>query len=215
MPDDPLIFVEVALTQSLPESIQSVLATSRTPLAATETDTAVFYSISNCQPGLRGVSFGNFLIKQVATELATDLPNLKTFRTLSPVPGFVRWVQTVEHTEQQDAINIAQTLAEGSVSTEGEYEMEKVRALAAEYLINARRANNEPEDPVARFHLGNGASLSEIVAAADLSSKGLTQSAGVMVSYLYDLAAIESNHEAYATDRKVNASKDVESLLSS
>jgi len=216
MPDDPLIFVEVALTQSLPDSIQSMLSSSRQPLTADEADTAVFYSISNCQPGLRGVSFGNFLIKQVADELANQFPNLKTFRTLSPVPGFMQWVNSAESdSDSTDAVKIARQLSEGSVSTEGEHEMELVRALAAKYLIRVRGPNDEPLDPVARFHLGNGASLSQIVAAADLSAKGLNQSAGVMVSYLYDLGAIESNHESYANERRVTASRELENLLSS
>lgn len=217
MPDDPLIFVEVALTASVPASIQSVLANQREILSASDADTAVFYSISNCQVGLKGVSFGNFLIKQVASELVSEFPNLKTIRTLSPIPFFMRWVKgELEGTSKpSEALLVADKLSRGKVSTEGDDEMLEVRKLAAEYLINARRPDAQPMDPVARFHLGNGASLSEIIPAADLSKKGLSQSAGVMVSYLYDLDAVGRNHEAYAHERVVTTSREVENLVGS
>lgn len=219
MPDDPLIFVEVALTKSLPSSIQSILAADRETLAAVDADTAVFYSISNCQPGLRGVSFGNFLIKQVAKELADELDNIKTFRTLSPVPSFVGWLRDqkandplVDYDELVDlALEIEANGTEGAAKDQ----LDAVNSLMAHYLVNVRRSNNEPRDPVARFHLGNGASLSSIIGAADQSPKGLSQSAGVMVSYLYDLDAIEVNHEAYAQERTVTHAKVVENLLKS
>ena len=219
MPDDPLIFVEVALTSSLPDSVQAILAADRETTRSTEADTAVFYSISNCQAGLRGVSFGNFLIKQVASVLASELPGITTFRTLSPVPGFTRWLRNLD-LEVFDT-NIADTVSlilNKPVTTDAETPTvpeEQMRALVASYLLHAKRNEIDPYDPVARFHLGNGASLSEIVANADLSAKGMAQSAGVMVSYLYDLKAIEQNHEAYAQQRKVTASRDVENLLRS
>ncbi|MBX2882432.1 MAG: malonyl-CoA decarboxylase [Granulosicoccus sp.] len=219
MPDDPLIFVEVALTQSLPESIQSILAADRQTLAAVDADTAVFYSISNCQPGLRGVSFGNFLIKQVARELAGELGNLKTFRTLSPVPSFVSWLQeriTVGEPDGFDELaEQALAVVTDGVESASSEQLSATSALMAHYLVKVRRDNSEPRDPVARFHLGNGASLSSIVGAADHSPKGLSQSAGVMVSYLYDLDAIEVNHEAYAQERTVTHAKEVENLLKS
>lgn len=219
MPDDPLIFVEVALTQSLPASVQSILAADRDILAEADTDTAVFYSISNCQPGLRGVSFGNFLIKQVAKELADELDNIKTFRTLSPVPSFMGWLRERKSNEQHDGLDDLVDLAM-DIESEGlegvvEEKLYALNSLMAHYLVHVRRDNSEPRDPVARFHLGNGASLSSIVGAADHSAKGLSQSAGIMVSYLYDLDAIEINHEAYAQERTVTHAKAVENLLKS
>jgi len=213
MPDDPLIFVEVALTQSLPDSIQTVLASGRQPMLANEADTAVFYSISNCQVGLKGVSFGNFLIKQVANELAREFPNLTTFRTFSPVPSFMSWVDSV--TADSEFASIAERARGVAVSDLSDNELTQLRAMAAHYLVEVRRADNQPHDPVARFHLGNGASLSDVIASADMSSKGLSQSASIMVSYLYDLNAVASNHEAYATERTVARSREVENLLAS
>jgi len=215
MPDDPLIFVEVALTRSAAESIQSVLQPGRSPLPADDADTAVFYSISNCQVGLKGVSFGNFLIKQVANELAREFPNLSTFRTLSPVPSFMSWVDALsQESDLAEARTVAKQLSEdgGELSDQQQVEL---CALAAHYLTTVRRADHQPQDPVARFHLGNGASLSQVFALADVSSKGLSQSASVMVSYLYDLEAIAANHESYATERTIATSREVENLLAS
>ncbi len=215
MPDDPLIFVEVALTRSLPDSIQSVLSPERDALSPLDADTAVFYSISNCQRGLRGVSFGNFLIKQVANELKAEFPNLTTFRTLSPVPSLMTWVskQDDTNTELSEAFDVMTAFARSEADAEDDASVNKVKGLTAEYLTNQRRDDRQPMDPVARFHLGNGASLSEILVQADTSDKGLSQSAGVMVSYLYDLDAVESNHEAYAGERQIVASKEVEAMV--
>jgi malonyl-CoA decarboxylase len=192
MPDEPLIFVEVALTRGIPGSVQGLLAENRTMIEAEEADTAVFYSISNCQAGLAGISFGNSLIKQVAADLALELPNLKTFVTLSPIPGLVRWLE-----------------AEGIGFDAADAGM---RALAARYLLTAKRGDGLPLDPVARFHLGNGALVHQLHARADLSGKGLKQSAGVMVNYLYDLSKVTQNHERFASDRTVAASSDIRSL---
>ncbi|GAB4530374.1 MAG: malonyl-CoA decarboxylase [Roseibium sp.] len=193
MPDEPLIFVEVALTRGIPGSVQGLLAENRTVIEADEADTAVFYSISNCQAGLAGISFGNSLIKQVAADLSLELPNLKTFVTLSPVPGLVRWLE-VE--------GLAFDPADG----------ESMCALAARYLLNAKRKDGLPLDPVARFHLGNGAEVHRVHALADLSDKGRRQSAGVMVNYLYDLSKVTQNHERFASSRTVAASSDIRSL---
>ncbi len=224
MPDDPLIFVEVALTRSLPESIQSVLSTERDALAATEADTAVFYSISNCQTGLRGVSFGNFLIKQVAKELAGQLGNIKTFRTLSPVPSLAQWIRKRDQSlcsarlnelAEQALRRIDRPTGIPDAEDQTAEDSESMRVLVAHYLVNTRRQSGEPNDPVARFHLGNGASLSSVLANADNSPRGASQSGGVMVSYLYDLNVVESNHEAYAQERTVATSKEVENLLRS
>ncbi len=212
MLDEPLIFVEVALTTSDPHNIHSVLAEDRDHCRAEDADTAVFYSISNCQRGLAGVSFGNFLIKQVADELSMLLPNLKTFRTLSPVPGLMRWVTSNQHDNRrlQTAVTVAtQRSKQDSV---GEIDVEaskQLTVLAAYYLTNVKREDTQPDDPVARFHLGNGASLDQILPDADKYKRGLERSAGVMVSYLYDLDKVEVNHEAYARYQQVIASDEI------
>lgn len=193
MPDEPLIFVEVALTRGVPGSVQDLLAENRTVLDAETADTAVFYSISNCQEGLAGISFGNSLIKQVAADLALELPGLKTFVTLSPIPGLVRWFE-------------AEGLAVDADNEEG------LRQQAARYLVTAKRKDGLPLDAVARFHLGNGALVHQVHAGADLSGKGVRQSAGVMVNYLYDLNSVTQNHERFAASRTVAASPDIRSL---
>lgn len=193
MPDEPLIFVEVALTTGIPGSVQALLAEDRTALPARAADTAVFYSISNCQDGLASISFGNSLIKQVAADLAAELPGLKTFVTLSPIPGLTRWL------EQE------------GLSPNAE-DPERMKALAAHYLLKAKSSGGLPFDPVARFHLGNGAVVHAVHAEADTSDKGRAQSGGTMVNYLYDLARVEQNHEAYVTSRDVAASKPVKAL---
>ena len=193
MPDEPLIFVEVALTQGIPGSIQMVLSESRAPLSEDKADTAVFYSISNCQAGLAGISFGNSLIKQVAGDLARALPQLQTFVTLSPIPGLMGWLRD-EGLEEQIEDDAA------------------LRGLAARYLTEAKRPGGLPRDPVARFHLKNGASVHDVHAKADLSPNGLAQSGGAMVNYLYDLSRITENHEAFVTHQKVAASSQIRNL---
>jgi len=196
MPDEPLIFVEVALTKGVPGSIQNLLAGDRARIDPEQADTAVFYSISNCQAGLAGISFGNSLIKQVVTDLSMELPGLKTFVTLSPIPGLVRKLK---------ADGRAYDPENG----------ERMRSLAANYLLTAKREDGLPLDPVARFHLGNGALVHQVHARADISEKGLQQSAGVMVNYLYDLAKVTQNHERFASTHTIAASSDVRSLSAS
>ncbi len=225
MLDEPLIFVEVALAQKSPDSIGEVLEPDRKIIKEQEATMAVFYSISNCQQGLAGVSFGNFLIKQVAKELSRQLPQLDTFRTLSPVPGFMRWVnktlQPVEQTQTLDTdhahlhagLRIAQRLAQTDAVDMDEQAAEQLQAVVAHYLVNEKRSDHLPLDAVARFHLGNGASLDKVLPGADVSAKGLQQSASAMVSYLYDLDKVEDNHEAYANDQIVKTSIDVSALL--
>ncbi|MEG3661294.1 malonyl-CoA decarboxylase [Celeribacter halophilus] len=193
MPDEPLIFVEVALTQGTPGSVQALLAEDRETLAPEEADTAVFYSISNCQAGLASISFGNSLIKQVAADLSAELSGLRTFVTLSPIPGLMRWL------EQE------------GVSREGK-DAEQMKALAAYYLLNAKSRGGLPYDPVARFHLGNGAKIHAVHADADTSEKGMAQSGGTMVNYLYDLQRVAQNHENFANTREVIASAEVKAL---
>ena len=192
MPDDLLIFVEVALTKGIASSVQDILSERRSPISMTDADTASFYSISNCQEGLRGISFGHFLIKQVANDLRRELPNLARFATLSPLPGFLAWLgktgdpQTAELTGDWWRSESADALRGWLMQR------------AAEYLVNVKDAKGRPLDPVARFHLGNGARLERINWLADVSPNGMRQSAGLMVNYLYDLQDIEENHESYA-----------------
>jgi malonyl-CoA decarboxylase len=193
MPDEPLIFVEVALCNGVPGSIQAVLADGRDILVQDQVDTAVFYSISNCQEGLRGVSFGNSLIKQVVEDLSNEFPHLARFITLSPIPGLTRW------------------LAEQPLS--GAQSGEKLRIDAARYLLEAKRPDGTPLDSVARFHLGNGASVHDVHSDADLSENGMRQSHGAMVNYLYDLKRLEPNIEAYFGEKRVAASPRMQALL--
>ena len=193
MPDEPLIFVEVALTRGTPNSIQTILSETHRSLAAVDADTATFYSISNCQAGLAGISFGNSLIKTVVQHLLRDLPQIKTFVTLSPIPGLVKWLN---ETNQFDVASDPQKLA----------------PLAAHYLLEAKHRNGQPRDAVARFHLNNGAFVEAVHADADISANGLAQSCGVMVNYRYNLTKISANHEAFANQQSVVASKAVKAL---
>jgi len=219
--DEPLIFVEVALTREIPDAIGPLLDLSRSPIAAAEATTAVFYSISNTQKGLGGVSFGNFLIKQVVENLKRELPNLKTFVTLSPVPGFARWLDRERKTEDSRLLDIAakeslSILDEPGWSTDPE-KAETVReaflSAAAFYFLEAKDAKGRPIDPVARFHLGNGARLERLNLLGDVSANGLKQSHGLMVNYLYALDEIEKNHEAFAEKGQVAASPMVRKAL--
>ena len=194
MPDEPLIFVEVALTGRLPGTIGEILSDRRSSVDPRKASHAIFYSISNCQEGLRGIPFGNFLIKHVVGLLQAELPQLKTFATLSPLPGFAAWLKA----EQGDT---------SKLPSDGQ-----LRALAAHYLVTARSAKGMVVDSVARFHLGNGARLEAIHSRADRSANGLRQSHGVMVNYVYDLAEIEANHFQLAELGTVPASKAVLSL---
>ena len=221
--DEPLIFVEVALTQEIPAAVGPLLDLSRTPIAATDATTAVFYSISNTQRGLGGVSFGNFLIKQVVEDLTRELPNLTTFVTLSPAPGFAAWLAREREAETSPALTDSakerlKALDEPNWHADpakAEPVKEALAAAAAYYFLRAKTANGRPIDPVARFHLGNGARLERIDLLADLSQKGLKQSHGVMVNYLYALDEIEANHEAFAEKSLVVASPSVRRALRS
>ncbi|SDF83067.1 malonyl-CoA decarboxylase [Sulfitobacter delicatus] len=192
MPDEPLIFVEVALTKGVPGAISQVLTEDRDVLKAEEADTAVFYSISNCQAGLAGISFGNSLIKQVVDDLSRELPGLKTFVTLSPIPGLTAWLEEEGVSEETARANLA--------------------PLTARYLLQAKRPGGAPRDPVARFHLGNGAMVHAVHAEADPSTNGQKQSFGAMVNYLYDLSAVAQNHERFADSHEVAAAPSVVAL---
>ena len=193
MPTEPLIFVEVALTKGVPNSIQTLLADTGDALAETEANTAVFYSISNCQSGLAGVSFGNSLIKQVVRDLSFELPSLSSYVTLSPIPGFRRWMESqgLEAQSESDAT---------------------LKKLAAHYLTAEKASNTSPLDPVAKFHLGNGAQVHALHTGADLSENGQKLSYGTMVNYAYDLKNITTNLRRLGQEGAVASSGAVRTL---
>ena len=219
IPGEPLIFVEVALTREVPGSIQGVLAQGRKPVEPKAARTAVFYSISNCQAGLAGVSFGAFLIKQVAEELAREVPGIETFVTLSPVPGLMRWLNAeASATPEGEAAAVLAVLDRSGWHLDkaaSEALKPRLLALAARYFLEAKRPDGQPPDPVARFHLGNGAELMAVHWLGDVSEKGLAQSGGIMVNYHYRLDRIEANHEAYAEAGTIAAARPVRALLKS
>jgi malonyl-CoA decarboxylase len=196
MPNEPLIFVEVALTHGIPNSIQDLLNNEQTVDENIAFDTAVFYSISNCQSGLAGISFGNFLIKQVVEDLTSEFGNLKTFVTLSPIPLFQSWLKN-----------------EGAKITMKENN--NLSKLVAFYILNGKRDDGLPFDPVARFHLGNGAQVHAVHENADISEKGINQSQGMMVNYLYDPSMIGINHEKFVSENIIPASNEIISLSKS
>jgi malonyl-CoA decarboxylase len=217
LPGEPLIFVEVALVQGLATSMPPLLSQDGDEDAAraqaANADTAIFYSISNCQEGLRGVSFGNFLIKQVVEELRAEFPQLKQFSTLSPIPGFRRWLgQRLANGSDPDAALLPQLESDGW--WDDPVQSEKLRApllrLCARYLT---RQPSIRIDPVARFHLGNGARLERINWLGNTTPRGIEESFGVMVNYLYDHDTIEANHEAFVHDGIIARSADVDALL--
>ena len=217
--DEPLIFVEVALAKDVPSTIESILADDREIVPLEQARTAVFYSISNCQTGLRGVSFGNFLIKQVVEDLRRELPSLKTFVTLSPVPKFAHWLAGVSASQPPELQDLLATVADinwadltGEPSALARYEPAITR-LAAYYLIKAKSESGAPLDPVARFHIGNGARLERINWRADLSLPGRKNGHGIMVNYLYRLDEIERNHEMFATSGTISTSNAVAGLV--
>ena len=208
MPEEPLIFVEVALTDETPGQIAPILQIDRETISGDSASTAVFYSISNCQSGLAGISFGNFLIKRVAQELKQEFPELKRFVTLSPVPGLMRWLRVREP-------ELASTFLAGDDAFWNEEAVDSERefkAAALRYFLESDREDRLPNDPVARFHLGNGASLEQLNFAADLSEKGISQAGGLMVNYLYDLEGVEANHEAFHETKQVPMSAALRQL---
>jgi malonyl-CoA decarboxylase len=219
--DEPLIFVEIALTREIPGAVAPILSVQRDAPEPDKATTAVFYSISNCQRGLAGVSFGSFLIKQVVQEICRDNPKMQTFVTLSPVPDFAQWLDRERKAENSTAIPAEDRAALEGLDREGWWQTEEAREpihepllrAAAWYFLRAKNRRGMPADSVARFHLGNGARLERINWLADGTEKGLSQSYGLMVNYLYDLDDIEKNHEAYAAGRAVAASSAVKRLL--
>jgi len=215
--DEPLIFVEVALTEQIPGAIAPLLAEDRQLVPVERARTAVFYSISNTQRGLGGISFGSFLIKQVVEELRRELPKLENFVTLSPVPGFAQWLKQADDVPVSDEERALLAHLDDPDWFDNADLASQLRAvlepLAAHYFLKARTAKGRLIDSVARFHLGNGARLERIDWLGDLSPKGLRESAGIMVNYLYRLDDIEKNHEAYANQGEIAASSAVKKLL--
>ena len=207
LPDEPIIFIEVALTKGMSERVQPLLDPDSPVVDPAGADAAVFYSITNCQEGLRGISFGNLLIKQVAEDLGREFPRLKTFATLSPIPGFRRWLAETaamhaEVAEIDGALSQPDWIDNAGPGTGMRSELMR---LCAHYLQHAKHAN-EPDDAVARFHLGNGARVERLNWLADSSRAGMARSAGLMVNYVYRLKDVERNHEAYANRHAVVAS---------
>ena len=216
MPMEPLIFVEVALTDHLANSVQTLLDESAPVFDAGRADTAIFYSISNTQAGLRGVSFGSFLLKRVIDDLQRDFPRLRHFATLSPLPGFASWAAKNPQELATSGLEPDLTqLAAGEwakSATAARKINEALTQLAARYLTRAKASRGDgrqPLDPVARFHLGNGARLERINVLGDASPKGFKQSFGVMVNYLYDTDDLEQNVENFAREGTVATSAAV------
>jgi malonyl-CoA decarboxylase len=219
--DEPLIFVEVALTHDIADNIQALLQEApRNGNGIERPTTAVFYSISNCQEGLRGISFGNFLIKQVVSDLVKEIPSLKTFVTLSPIPNFAAWLastfdgQASELLSQTTRESLGQLHDRAWIDDPELAESLKptLLRLAAHYFLSVK-SGDRPIDPVARFHLGNGARLERINWLGDTSPKGMREAHGLMCNYRYEIRDIEKNHEAYANDGVIAASRQVHNLL--
>lgn len=221
MPGEPLIFVEVALVSGMADNIQKLLDESAPHVDPATADAAIFYSISNTQTGLRGISFGSFLIKRVVDSLSHELPRLKTFATLSPIPGFRAWLDRQLADGESALLTAAKkgdlraVLADPGWAQDGaiaEALAPTLRRLGAHYLLQ-EKSNGKPLDPVARFHLANGARIERLNWLADTSAKGLQESAGLMVNYLYRLADIEAHHEAYVAEGRIAAAPAVKALL--
>src|SRR3984893_7600434 len=218
--DEPLIFVEVALTRGIPDAIEPILSTNGEPVDLDRATSAVFYSISNCQRGLAGVSFGHFLIKQVVEEVRREMPRLSIFVTLSPAPDFAQWLERERAAEAAVALSDEDREALAALDQPDWWQhgetaeaiSEPLLRAAAWYYLRARNARGVPRDSVARFHLGNGARLERLNFLGDTSARGLQQSYGLMVNYLYDLDNIEKNHEAYAQHQTVIASNAISRL---
>ena len=235
MPVEPLIFVQVALVKGVADNVQVLLDEAAPASDPAGADTAIFYSISNAQVGLRGIAFGNFLIKQVVDSVARDFPRIETYATLSPLPGFRRWLkgQDIDALTPMIAPRKLQHLVDLQVArtVEGDFRAlldlpnwfedsevasalrEPLKCLCAHYLLKAKDANNRPLDPVSRFHLGNGAIVDRLNWLGDCSAKGMKESYGLMVNYRYILDDIEENHEVFAENGTIVASDAVRGLL--
>ena len=212
MEDEPLVFVVVALTERVPDKISQILNSDQNGPEQDDASCAVFYSISNCHAGLAGVSFGNFLIKQVADSLKQRFPNLKKFSTISPAPGFRKWLQQASLQDEEIA-GLLPGIDEDPESIVDAQFAKVLPKFAASYFLEQKTSRDEPLDPVARFHLKNGALLDRLNFQADQSEKGMEQSLGLMVNYVYDLSKVEENHENYMKNHKVVCSNQIRKLL--
>jgi len=212
-----LIFIEVALTRGIPSTVQPLLDPDAPVTDPARSTCAAFYSITNCQEGLRGISFGNVLIKQVAEDLGAAFPRLRTFATISPIPGFVRWLRSSELpaaiTISKELAKLLESIDRGAPGLPAPSLQQEVSRLCAYYLLHAKRGQ-APLDSVARFHLANGARLERLNWLGDTSAKGLTNSLGLSVNYVYGLREVESNHEAYAKQYEIVASREFQVLAS-
>jgi malonyl-CoA decarboxylase len=217
LPDEPLIFIEVALTRRISAEVQSLLAPDALVSDPRQARCAIFYSITNCQEGLRGISFGNFLIKQVAEELKQEFPRLRAFATLSPIPGFRAWLDRVRARPSAGAAGKSKLALLSGLDAPAWQEAEDaplrhlLSSLCAYYLLHAKQGR-DPLDPVARFHLCNGASLERLNSMGDRSAHGIERAAGMMVNYLYRLDHVERNHERFANEHVVVAARRIHRL---
>jgi malonyl-CoA decarboxylase len=219
LPDEPLIFIEVALTRGLIAKVQPLLDPHSPVVDPATADCAIFYSITNCQDGLRGVSFGHSLIKQVVEHLGRELPRLRTFATLSPIPGFRKWLDTSNDTRMADHRSPQLTAFLARLDERdpqaplaiSPHLRDELTRLCACYLLYAKHGK-APLDPVERFHVANGARLERLNWLGDMSEKGLQQSLGLMANYVYGARDTERNHEAYAKDYRIIASRELERL---
>jgi malonyl-CoA decarboxylase len=213
LPDEPLIFIEVALTDRVSDAIAPLLDAEIREADPARADSAIFYSITNCQEGLRGISFGNMLIKQVVAELSREFPRLKNFATLSPVPGFRAWLADAASGNEAIAAVIA-SLQDGAWHDDAAIAgvlRDKLMSLCAHYLLREKK-DGAPLDAVARFHLGNGARLERLNWLADTSPAGMQRSAGMMVNYVYRLDEVEANHEGFIREGAIAASHGIRKL---
>ena len=217
--DEPIIFVQVALTKGLGKSIQELMKPSIGDQK--KNDTATFYSISNCQEGLSRVTLGNFLIKRVVYEIQEELPNIKNFGTLSPIPGFADWFSYLKDSKIK---SILANLSDQDLSFLKSQDLkigdgriiankEAIIKLVSHYIINEKNEKGLPINDVSRFHLGNGAIVDDIIINANISEVGFKRSYGIMVNYLYELKNIEKNHEDYVNNKKVILSDKLKKYL--
>jgi len=222
LPHEPIIFVQVALVDELSASVDDIIRSDEAPVDESKANTAIFYSISNCQLGLRGIAFGDLLIKQVVEQLSEELPQLKTFATLSPVPGFGKWLAKAHANEDLPKLNAAEraALADLLAGVDPAWPETPARAAALEpllkrlcayYMVSAK-SGEQPLDPVSRFHLRNGARLERLNWLGDRSAKGLAESHGILVNYVYDSAVVTRNHERYVYSDEVICSNSVAAL---
>jgi malonyl-CoA decarboxylase len=209
LPDEPIIFIEAALTRGLSEKVQPLLDPDSPVISPESADCAMFYSITNCQEGLRGVPFGSFLIKQVVEDLGREFPRIRKFATVSPVPRFREWLEG--HPQMADLLRMLEQPRWWDNRKLSEALQKELIPWCARYLLQAKHGR-EPLDPVARFHLRNGARLERINWLGDTSDAGMQRSAGIMVNYFYRLADLEGNHETYTRDFRVVASSEIENL---